>query len=200
MTQKLLQHLVLASASPRRRELLLQLQPSLHLEVCPAAIDEQLLNQEAGEEAVRRLALAKAHRVLGALPAERQAWPLLAADTEVLLDGRPLGKPENTAAARESLTRLSGSTHEVKTALVLVYQENWQQALVTTRVSFRPLAREEIEAYVATGEFRDKAGSYAIQGRGAALIQRIEGSYTNVVGLPLEQLVCMLGSLGYRVF
>lgn len=200
MATRLIQQLVLASASPRRRDLLLQLQPSLHLQIRPASLDEQLLQGEAGEEAVQRLALAKAHRVISELPAELQAWPVLAADTEVLLEGQPLGKPESPEAAVERLKRLSGSTHEVKTALVLVQETNWQQAVVTTQVSFRRLSLDEIYAYVATGEPFDKAGGYAIQGRGASLVERIAGSYSNVVGLPLEKLTTLFYGLGYQVF
>lgn len=192
--------MLLASASPRRRELLHQLQPSLQLDIRPAAIDESRLGEEAGEELVLRLAVAKAHQVISQLSSDQVDYPLLAADTEVVLDGHPLGKPDSAESAVELLTRLSGRSHAVKTALALVKGDQWFTAVVTTQVIFRVLDEEEIHAYVATDEPRDKAGGYAIQGRGAAFVERIEGSYTNVVGLPLERLTLLLKSLGYRVF
>ncbi|SFB88084.1 septum formation protein [Marinospirillum celere] len=200
MDWKPLSKMLLASASPRRRELLHQLLPSLQLEVRPADIDESQVGKEAGEELVLRLAIAKAHRVASELPATLAQYPLLAADTEVVLDGRPLGKPEDAEGAVNLLQRLSGRAHEVKTALALVQGATWLTAVVTTQVVFRHLDDEEIRAYVATGESGDKAGGYAIQGRGAALVERIEGSYTNVVGLPLEKLSQLLRELGYKVF
>ncbi|WP_404418807.1 Maf family protein [Marinospirillum sp.] len=196
----LLKHLVLASASPRRRELLQQLQPSLQLSIQPANLDESRIHQENGEELVQRLALAKAHRVVCELAPEKADFPVLAADTEVVLDGHPLGKPENPEAAVNLLKSLSGRSHEVKTGMALVQGDTWLTAVVTTQVVFRNLDDQEIGAYVATGEPDDKAGGYAIQGRGAALVERIEGSYTNVVGLPLEKLTQMFRRLGYRVF
>ncbi|WP_114418791.1 Maf family protein [Marinospirillum perlucidum] len=199
-TPPLLQHLVLASASPRRKELLYQLQPGLQLTIQPAAIDESLVGQEAGEDLVRRLAIAKAHRIASSLDSSLAGYPVLAADTEVVLDGRPLGKPGSREAAVELLSRLSGRFHEVKTGMALVKGSTWLDAVVTTRVFFRELSRDEIQAYVATGEPDDKAGGYGIQGRGAALVEKIEGSYSNVVGLPLETLTQLLAQLGYRVF
>lgn len=197
---KPLQHLVLASASPRRRELLQQLKPGLQISVLPADIDESRVGQETGEEQLLRLAGAKAHRVMMDLPPDLKDYPLLAADTEVLLEGRPLGKPESNEAAVQNLARLSGRQHQVKTALTLVKANQWLTAVVTTQVQFRSLSDEEIRGYVATGESLDKAGGYAIQGRGAALVERLDGSYTNVVGLPLETLTQLLAELGYRVF
>lgn len=195
-----LSRLLLASASPRRRELLHQLLPGVELEVCPAAIDEAQLGKEAGDELVLRLAVAKAHRIASELRPEQAHYPLLAADTEVVLEGRPLGKPENPEAAVALLQSLSGRSHEVKTAMALVQGATWLTAVVTTQVVFRDLDDEEIRAYVATGEPDDKAGGYAIQGRGAALVERIEGSYTNVVGLPLEKLSQLLKELGYKLW
>lgn len=197
---KLLTHLVLASASPRRRELLYQLQPSLQLTIQPADLDESRIHQEDGEELVQRLALAKAHLVANQLSPEMKGLPLLAADTEVVLEGRPLGKPESSEAAVALLKQLSGRSHQVKTAMALVQGDIWLTALVTTEVTFRTLSDSEILHYVATGESSDKAGGYAIQGRGAALVERIDGSYTNVVGLPLEKLTQLFYQLDYRVF
>lgn len=195
-----LDQLILASASPRRRDLLLQLQPALKLTSCPPAIDESLLTHEEGDERVLRLAAAKARCVLAMQGDNFSRMPLLAADTEVVMDGQPLGKPESLAEATEFLQRLSGRAHEVKTGVVLADQQTWLQALVTTQVFFRPLESDEIQAYAATGEGKDKAGGYAIQGQGAALVKRIEGSYSNVVGLPLETFILLLRQLGYRVF
>lgn len=195
-----LSKLLLASASPRRRDLLHQLLPGVELVINPAAIDEGQLGRETGEDLVLRLAIAKAHRILSDLAADQKQMPLLAADTEVVLDGEPLGKPENTEAAVTLLKRLAGRSHAVKTGLALVEGDTWLTEVVTTQVVFRELDDDEIRAYAATGEPNDKAGGYAIQGRGAALVERIEGSYTNVVGLPLEKLSQLLKQLGYRVF
>lgn len=195
-----LQTLVLGSASPRRRELLLQLWPDLTLHVLPADIDEALLLQEDGDERVMRLASAKAEAVRRMLPADWAGDPILAADTEVVFAGEPLGKPESREHAVALLQRLSGQSHQVKTGLVLLQGETRLQALVTTEVRFRELQEVDIRAYVATGEPDDKAGGYGIQERGAALVASIQGSYSNVVGLPLETLAEMVQKLGYRVF
>lgn len=191
--------LVLASASPRRRELLLQLMPALQLHILPADIDESLIATEVGADRVLRLARAKAAAVLASLPKHLSSYPVLAADTEVVLDGCPLGKPESNAHAVELLKKLSGRTHQVTTAVQLIQGEVAQQAVVTTDVSFRLLSNDEILAYVATGEPSDKAGGYGIQGLGAAFVTGINGSYSNVVGLPLEQIYLQLRQLKYTV-
>lgn len=195
-----LQTLVLGSASPRRRELLLQLWPALTLHVQAADIDETLLQQEGGDDRVMRLASAKADAIRRTLPAAWADDPILTADTEVVLQGEPLGKPESREHAVELLQRLSGRSHQVKTALVLCQGTTQLKALVTTEVHFRQLSETDIRAYVATGEPDDKAGGYGIQGRGAALVAGIQGSYTNVVGLPLETIAVLVQKLGYRVF
>lgn len=191
--------LVLASASPRRKELLLQLMPQLKLHIYPADIDESLILAEAGTDRVLRLAKAKAAAVMASLSSELKNFPVLAADTEVVLDGRPLGKPESAAHAVELLKTLSGRTHQVTTAVQLIQGDVAQQAVVTTQVSFRLLNNDEILAYVATGEPSDKAGGYGIQGLGAAFVAGINGSYSNVVGLPLEQVYLQLRQLKYTV-
>lgn len=191
--------LVLASASPRRRELLLQLMPALQLHILPADIDESLIATEVGADRVLRLARAKAAAVLASLPKHLSSYPVLAADTEVVLDGCPLGKPESNTHAVELLKKLSGRTHQVTTAVQLIQGEVAQQAVVTTDVSFRLLSNDEILAYVATGEPSDKAGGYGIQGLGAAFVTGINGSYSNVVGLPLEQIYLQLRQLKYTV-
>lgn len=196
---KLPQGLVLASASPRRRELLLQLMPTLKLHILPADIDERLIVAEAGTDRVLRLAQAKAAAVVANLPIEFQNYPVLAADTEVVLAGLPLGKPESACHAVELLEQLSGQSHQVTTAVQLIKGKLALQALVTTEVSFKHLTKAEIVAYVATGEPMDKAGDYGIQGLGAAFVTGIKGSYSNVVGLPLEMVYLQLNKLGYTV-
>lgn len=196
---KLPQGLVLASASPRRRELLLQLMPTLKLHILPADIDERLIVAEAGTDRVLRLAQAKAAAVVANLPIEFQNYPVLAADTEVVLAGLPLGKPESACHAVALLEQLSGQSHQVTTAVQLIKGKLALQALVTTEVSFKHLTKAEIVAYVATGEPMDKAGGYGIQGLGAAFVTGIKGSYSNVVGLPLEMVYLQLNKLGYTV-
>ena len=196
---KLPQGLVLASASPRRRELLLQLMPTLKLHILPADIDERLIVAEAGTDRVLRLAQAKAAAVVANLPLEFQNYPVLAADTEVVLAGLPLGKPESACHAVALLEQLSGQSHQVTTAVQLIKGKLALQALVTTEVSFKHLTKAEIVAYVATGEPMDKAGGYGIQGLGAAFVTGIKGSYSNVVGLPLEMVYLQLNKLGYTV-
>lgn len=191
--------LVLASASPRRQALLLQLMPKLKLHIYPADIDESLVIAEAGSDRVVRLAQAKAAAVLASLPRELKSLPVLAADTEVVLDGQPLGKPESIAHAIALLEQLSGRSHQVSTAVQLIEGDQAQQAVITTQVTFKTLSKDEVLAYVASGEPMDKAGGYGIQGLAAAFVTRIEGSYSNVVGLPLEAVYLQLRQLGYTV-
>lgn len=178
---------VLASASPRRRELLAQV--GLEPEVMPSHIDETPREGESAEAYGLRVATEKAR----ACADER---PALAADTEVVLDGRCLGKPGTAEAAKAMLRSLSGRSHEVLTAVALRTGQDVLTAVVRTEVSFRDLSDEEIARYVATGECADKAGAYGIQGRGGALVARVSGSYTNVVGLPLEETLALLAKGG----
>jgi septum formation protein len=182
--------LVLASASPRRRELLGQL--GLSFEVRAPDIDETPGAQEVPEAYVARLARDKARVVARAAPA---AW-VLAADTTVVLDGALLGKPADAAEARAMLGRLSGRTHEVLTGVALAGRAQGE-ALVRTRVRFRPLSDAEVAWYVATGEPLDKAGAYAVQGKGGFLVAALEGSPTNVIGLPLGETLALLARAGY---
>jgi len=191
--------LVLASASPRRRELLLQLMPEVKLHILPANLDESLITSETGTARVLRLAEAKATAVKANLPKAFTNYPILAADTEVVLKGVPLGKPESFDHAVALLQQLSGCSHQVTTAVQLLQGEKVQQAAITTEVSFKELTKDEIVAYVATGEPMDKAGGYGIQGLGAAFVTGIQGSYSNVVGLPLETVYLQLRQLGYTV-
>ena len=184
--------IVLASASPRRAELLAS--AGVRFVVVPSRVVEERLPGEPPEIFVRRLAAAKAHDVA----AGRAGGFVLAADTDVVLDGDVLGKPADAADARAMLERLSGRVHEVVTGFE-VYDAAARRAdggLVRTRVEFAALNRAEIDAYVATGEPMGKAGGYAIQGRAAGMVRRIEGSYTNVVGLPLREVLETLGRMG----
>lgn len=187
--------LVLASASPRRRALLerIGLTPNL---VVVADVDETALAGETPPQSARRLARAKAESV-----ARTHADDcVLAADTIVACGRRALPKPADAAQARHCLKVLSGRRHRVHTAIALSTPDGRQGArLVTTVVEFKCLTEAEIEGYLASEEWRGKAGGYAIQGRAAGLVKRINGSYSNVVGLPLHETVNLLGGLGFPV-
>lgn len=172
--------LVLASRSPRRADLLTR--AGYRFEVAPADIDERRREGEAPRELVRRLAREKAAAVA---PRHRGAV-VLGADTLVVVDGAVLGKPDGAAAAAAMLRRLSGRAHEVLTGVALHGADGWRDGVQSTRVVFRALSPEDVAWYVATGESADKAGAYSIQGRASRFVTRIEGSYTNVVGLPVE--------------
>jgi septum formation protein len=180
--------LVLASQSPRRRELLAQL--GLALEVRPAHADEAVLPGEAPREYVLRVARDKARAVQGDV--------VLAADTAVVLGGEVLGKPADAADARRMLRALSGTTHDVLTAVVVRRAAIRLEldALVATKVRFAALSSREVDWYVATGEPLDKAGAYAIQGAGGAFVLGVEGSVSNVVGLPLAETAALLARAG----
>jgi septum formation protein len=192
--------LVLASASPRRRELLAQV--GFTFEVHPANIPEDPLPGEDPIAYVTRLAREKAEAVFSQLcpaneAAEReglaaQALAVLGADTTVTLDNHILGKPDDAADAMRMLRLLAGRTHRVITGVALVTARRIEVAAEVTAVRFLALSDEEIAAYVATGEPMDKAGAYAIQGRAARWIPRIEGCYFNVVGLPLALVSALL--------
>lgn len=188
--------LVLASASPRRRAILGQL--GLELRVIPSGIDESALPDETPPQHVQRLAHEKAAHVRASLQGDAAHPIVLAADTVVLIDGLVLGKPSDDAEAEQMLLRLGGRTHQVITALALceVGGELRDELAVLTSVRFRALDAHAARAYVASGEGRDKAGSYAIQGLGAGLVAAIEGSYTNVVGLPAVETLDMLQRAG----
>lgn len=185
--------LLLASGSPRRRELLGQL--GLAFTVEAADVDETPLPGEAPDAYVLRLAQAKAE----AVAARRPGALVLAADTTVVRDGRVLGKPADDADARGMLDSLAGRSHRVLTAVALAGagQASVLLHLEETRVHMRSASPAELAWYVSTGEPRDKAGAYAIQGRGGFLVDRIEGSYSNVVGLPLAQTLSLLSRAGF---
>lgn len=182
--------LYLASQSPRRRQLLDQI--GVSYETIAVDIDEHWDGVELAAAHVQRLALEKA------LCARRQltdAVPVLAADTGVVLDGCLLGKATDRDDAMHMLQNLSGRSHDVYTAVALVY-EGEHIRLNRSRVCFKPLSLQECEAYCDSGEPFGKAGGYAIQGRGAAFISRLEGSYSGVMGLPLYETVALLATAG----
>ena len=194
VSDSIIPRLVLASASPRRLELLRT--AGLDPEVIVSAIDETPLVGEEPLDHARRLASQKAHAVLARLG--EAARPVLAADTVVHLpDGEPriLGKPANADEARVMLARLAGRTHTVVTAYSLLYKGGERGRAVETEVTFRPLAPAELEGYVGSHEWQDKAGGYAVQGLAAAFVRMVSGSYTNIVGLPLCEVLEDLDAL-----
>lgn len=189
--------LLLASASPRRRELLGQL--GLLFDVLPADIDETIRAGETAPDYVRRMAREKALRGAELWPRSPQGR-VLGADTAVVVDGRVLGKPANATEARLMLASLSGRVHEVMSAVALVHRGQLAgHELNCSRVRFGPLDGADIEAYLATGESQDKAGAYAIQGLAAIFIAHLEGSYSGVMGLPLFETAALLNQSGLSV-
>jgi septum formation protein len=183
--------LVLASGSPRRLDLLRSL--GLTPEVIVPDVDESPLEGETPLALVRRLAAAKAAAVADRLPPDAV---VMAADTTVELDGESLGKPADDAEAAALLWRLSGRTHHVHTGVVLRRGADVASATSTTAVTFAPLDAALVAWYVATGEPHDKAGAYALQGAGGAFVVAVEGSPSNVVGLPLHEVVVLAARLG----
>lgn len=181
------EELVLASASPRRRDLLGSL--GLKFTVVPSLIEEIPLHNETPREHVLRLSVEKACDVAGRKQVAGR-W-FIGSDTIVVHNARLLGKPQDEQDAAAMLRALSGNSHEVYSGYAVHDRVSGQtlQGAVRTRVTFRRLTAAEIAGYIATGEPRDKAGAYAIQGLGAFLVRAIEGSYTNVVGLPLSEVV-----------
>lgn len=186
--------LILASASPRRAELLTA--AGFSFVVDPAHVDESVLPGEQPEAYVLRVAAAKASRIASKLDrtstGQKSASIVLGADTAVVLEGAILGKAETPEDAVGMLRRLAGATHSVYTAVVLVRNGSRVSEVVHTRVHLLPLADDEIQRYVATGEPLGKAGGYAIQGRAARFVDWIEGSWSNVVGLPLATVSSLL--------
>jgi septum formation protein len=179
--------LVLASASPRRRELLGLL--GLDFEVVVPEVEE-LSEGEPAElvaENARRKALAGAELAPGAT--------VIGADTDVAVDGRLLGKPADEPAARERLEQLSGRVHEVLSGVAIAGQGAPRVEVETTAVTFRELGPEEVDRYLASGEWRDRAGGYAVQGLGSALVARVDGDLSNVIGLPIPLLSRMIAGL-----
>lgn len=182
--------LVLASRSPRRADLLSR--AGYRFEVAPADIDERRRAGETPRALVRRLACEKA----AAVAPRHSGSIVLGADTVVVVDGDVLGKPDGDDGAARMLRRLSGRAHEVLTGVALRAAHRRRDGVQSTRVVFRALSADEVAWYVASGESADKAGGYAIQGRASRFVTRIEGSWTNVVGLPVELVDGLLDELG----
>lgn len=189
---------ILASASPRRRDLLDLI--GIKHEVIPANIDESIRGGESPREHAERLAREKASAVAGRDPNVIAIGDLVAvgADTIVLIDGKILGKPANSVDAGTMLRLLSGRVHTVVTAVAVARGGKVCSGVEEVSVKFRKLSDDEIDAYIATGEPMDKAGAYGIQGFGATIVERIEGDYFAVMGLPLVRLVSLLREVGVR--
>ena len=181
---------ILASQSPRRRELLTLI--GVPHEVRPADVDETYLAGESPAAHAERLARAKATAI-----GDDDAV-VIGSDTIVVVDGEVLGKPVDRAAAAGMLTRLSGRTHTVMTAAAVAWRGRLASAVEDVAVTFHPLTPAAIAAYVATGEPMDKAGAYGIQGYGATIVARVDGDYFAVMGLPLQRLVALLERVGIR--
>ncbi len=187
----MIKKIILASASPRRVQILAQM--GINCLVMPADIDESVLAGESPSNYVLRLAEQKA---LAIVAKQHDAeLPILAADTTVALGNIIFGKPENSADAFNMLKKLSGSTHQVHTAIALAFKGKCETALNTTQVTMMALTDAMISEYIATNEHSDKAGSYAIQGLAGSWIQRIEGSYTGVMGLPVHETAMFLDKI-----
>ena len=186
--------IILASASPRRKELLDQIKVSY--QVYPVDLDETPLPNEKPLAYVRRLAAEKSAACVAQLKTDK---PVLAADTSVILGNVIMGKPQNQVEARAMLSQLSGRTHQVYSAISLRGREH-SQAVSITEVKFRQLTQQEILDYWYTGEPLDKAGSYAIQGLGGMFVESIVGSFSGVVGLPLFETAQLLSKQGIEFF
>jgi septum formation protein len=185
--------LILASASPRRTDLLRQIGVAHQVE--PADIDERRAPGESIDECVQRLARSKALQV----QQRGRSLPVLGADTVVAVDEMLLGKPRDRADGIEMLQRLSGRSHQVLSAVALASEKGLQQALSRNVVRLRPLSEQECARYWDSGEPRDKAGAYAIQGVGAAFIEYLSGSYSGVMGLPLYETAQLLKAAGLHI-
>jgi len=181
--------IILASQSPRRAELLAQVDIEFRVE--PAHIDERVRDDERAADYVERMAISKARAVHQAFPSH----PVLGSDTAVVLDQAILGKPADRDDAIRMLLALSRRTHEVLTGVAVV-SDRVDYRLNVSQVRFREISRQEAEAYWATGEPADKAGGYAIQGLAAAFVERIEGSYSGIMGLPLFETMQILRAIG----
>lgn len=189
--------LLLGSASPRRRELLASVLPAISFRVVAPDVDESVLPAEAAADYMLRIVRAKAEDVA---KRSHPARAILCADTSVLVDEQILGKPSTDDEGRAMLRMLAGRTHEVWTAFVIAAPDGprLHEEIVRTRVTFRALTDSEVEAYVASGEGKDKAGGYGMQGHAAAFVSGIVGSATNVIGLPLAEVTSALARLGLR--
>ncbi len=201
MQINLSKQVILASQSPRRVAILKQM--GIDCMVMPADIDESLIANETPKDYVLRLAKQKALAIKQQLESEHQLngqyanMPILAADTTVVLGDTIFGKPENDADAVKMLKKLSGTQHQVHTAVAVVLNQQIELALNTTLVEMMPLSDAMIAAYITTQEHADKAGSYAIQGLAGNWIKRIDGSYTGVMGLPVYETAMLLKKLAF---
>jgi septum formation protein len=184
---------ILGSASPRRLALLQQI--GISAEVCPADFDEVSGSAVQAEDVVLANALGKCKAVV---KIKGDSLPVIAADTVVVAEGVILGKPQDAEEAVKMLKQLSGKTHKVLTGIASAYAGEILAEVCETKVVFRELSEDEIKQYVATGEPLDKAGAYGIQGKGAVLVEKIDGCYNNVVGLPLTRMQLILAKLGVR--
>jgi septum formation protein len=194
MNSNHLSRLILASASPRRLELLAQIGITPN-DVLPADIDESPLAQELPRQHAARLALIKARKIAGQ---ESEAW-VIGADTVVGVGRRILPKAEDEATARRCLQLLSGRAHRVFGGVAIFSPDgNVSERLVVTRVKFKRLSEQEMQDYLNCGEWQGKAGGYAIQGHAASFVAGINGSYSNVVGLPLYETMTLLSGLGWE--
>ncbi len=182
-------HLILASSSPRRREILEAL--GLEFDVCATDVDETRLGAESANDMVLRLAQAKAT----VLPVAAET-AVIGADTAVVLGGEIFGKPRDESDAVDMLAQLSGRAHEVLTGVAVATTRSVQSTLSATTVRFRDISPDEARRYWQSGEPRDKAGAYAIQGLGGLFVEAIEGSYSGVVGLPVFETAALLRELG----
>ena len=182
---------ILASASPRRLALLQQI--GIEATVCPADFDEVSGSAVQAEDVVLANAVGKCQAVV---KIKGDSLPVIAADTVVVAEGVILGKPQDAEDAVVMLKQLSGQTHKVLTGIAVSYAGEMLAEVCETKVVFRDLTDEEIKNYVATGEPLDKAGAYGIQGKGAVLVEKIDGCYNNVVGLPLTRMQLILAKLG----
>lgn len=196
MPMYLKQQIILASASPRRKQLLSSV--GLKFKTVPAHLDEIYLNGETPNQHARRLAQSKAKIISEKYP---DAW-VLGADTIVVIDGQILGKPENKAQAKKMLQKLSGRTHKVHTAFTITRAASSisRTLVIQSAVSFKNISPDEIKWYISSKEPYDKAGGYAAQEKGASFIKSVRGSYTNVIGLPLCEVLEEFKTLGVISF
>lgn len=196
--------LVLASSSPRRKELVASLNHSLPVYILSTDTDESIEIGWTPAQVVENLSLRKAQVALSMLKQQedKHSSLIIGADTIVVLDGDVLGKPSHDEEAKAMLSRLQGRAHEVYTGIACMQSINGEAIVAhrMTKVQMKPLSEQQIIRYVATGEPNDKAGSYGIQGLGATIVERIDGCYFNVVGLPLSLLSDMLTQYDIHVF
>lgn len=196
VAKKNTQMVILASRSPRRIELLKQV--GIDCIVLPSDIDETARKSESPAEYVKRLANEKARVTANSMKREYSSLCVVAADTTVSLRREILGKPESDEDAFDMLKKLSAKTHEVHTAVAVSYRNDVKVSLSTTKVQMMRLTAEMINNYIASGEHRDKAGSYGIQGKASTWIKHIEGSYSGVMGLPLFETVQLISNIASK--